>query len=120
MALVLVIDDDMAVAHLLGSAVAHAGHRPVVETSPIAAMATNDLTKFGAVLVDFHMPHLDGIEVLHICMERSPATRRILVTAGPHEEPVREGMRAGVVQHIIAKPPTLHDIKFALAWLARS
>lgn len=70
-----------------------------------------------AVLCDLMMPRMDGIEVLEIWMEARPEVRRVLITAAPKEERIREALRSGIVQMVIEKPPNIGDIKFALAWL---
>jgi two-component system response regulator FlrC len=115
MALVLVVDDDYAVAQMLGDAVTFCGHKPIVETDSLRAATRTE--EFAAILTDLMMPRINGIELLAIFADRSPSVRRILVTAAPEEAEVREATRAGIVQHVVAKPPGLSDIKYALAWL---
>jgi CheY-like chemotaxis protein len=113
---VLVLDDDVAIARMVADVVRFCGHEPVVETSSMDA-ATKLTPTLGAVIVDYLMPHIDGIELLALAQERCPKARRILLTAAPQERPVREAVASGVVQLVVAKPPSLHELKYALGWL---
>ncbi len=115
---VLCVDDDDSVARILADVVAFCGHSAIVETMPIEAVAKHLLdTTVRAVLTDLMMPRLNGIEMLSIWQERRPEVRRILVTAAPQEAEVRDAHRSGLVQMVIAKPPSIADLKVALAWL---
>jgi len=117
MAKVLVVDDDESVARLVAEVVAFCKHTPVVFDDPFAAALALREQEFGAMLTDYMMPRLDGIELLSIAQETSPRTRRVLITAAPNEELVREALRAGLAQMVIAKPPSIADIRHSLAWL---
>lgn len=115
---VLCVDDDVSVARLIFDVVEFCGHHPVIITKAIDAAARyigDDSVR--AVLTDYMMPGLDGIELLMIWQERRPLVRRVLITAAPNEEVVREAQRSGVAQMVVAKPPTIADMKLALAWL---
>lgn len=115
---VLCIDDDESVARLIADVVEFCGHEPILETDSMDAVTkhTKDQS-IKAVLTDYMMPRLDGIDLLVIWQESRPDVRRILITAAPSEGAVREAGRSGVAQMIIAKPPNIADIKMALAWL---
>lgn len=116
MATVLVLDDDVAIAQMVADVVRFCGHEPLVETSSIDALVK--LTpSLGAAIVDYLMPRIDGIEVLATVQERCPKARRVLLTAAPTEKAVREAHAVGIIQLVISKPPTLHDLKYAMGWL---
>lgn len=72
---------------------------------------------FAVAIVDLMMPRLSGIDVLAAFQEGSPKCRRILLTAAPNEPEVLRGVKDGIVQLVIAKPPGINDFKTALAWL---
>lgn len=118
MALILCIDDDLSVAQLIAEMVESKGHEPVTETDPVDAVQRWIRSpKIVAVLTDFMMPKLDGVELLSAFMEARPEVRRVLITAAPHEDAVRRAKKDGVIQMLIAKPPSFSDIKQALLWL---
>lgn len=117
MAKVLCIDDDVTVAVASGRVVEFCGHEPVIVVNSIdAALHIRDL-QVRAVLVDFMMPRMDGLEVLTVWQEQRPDVRRVLLTAAPHESEVVAAVRSGLVQLLIAKPPGIADIEKALLWL---
>lgn len=117
MALVLCVDDDLAIATLVAEVVRFCKHEALVLTDPVEAAARIRDPRLGALLTDLMMPRLDGIELLTIAQEQRPDVRRVLITAAPNEVCVREALREGVVQLVIAKPPGISDIRHALAWL---
>ncbi len=118
MALILCLDDDATVARMVADVVRFCKHDAVVETSSIDAVATwlkNPRLK--GVFADFMMPRLDGVEFLTIFRDARPDVRRILITAAPGEKAVREAEEDGTVQAVIAKPPSIGDIKLVLVGL---
>jgi len=115
---VLCLDDDDMVARLIAEVVEFCGHEPVRESDPLKASSDHlHDRKIAAVLTDYMMPRLDGVDVLVVWQESRPEVRRVLITAAPNEPAVKEALRTGVAQMVIAKPPTIADIKMALAWL---
>lgn len=103
---------------MVARSVEFCGHTVAVETDSIEAVAKwgADM-KVAAVLADLMMPRLDGIEILAVWQERRPEVRRVLITAAPTEQMVRDAQRDGIVQKLIAKPWGLSDIESALDWL---
>ena len=115
---VLCVDDDLSVARMLAEVVQFCGYDGVIEMSAVEAASTHVAdVRVRALLCDYMMPGLDGLDVLTVWQERRPEVRRVLVTAAPNETAVREAVRTGLVQMVVSKPPTIGDIKMALAWL---
>lgn len=115
---ILVVDDDIMVARLVARVVEFCRHEAVVEMDSMHAVAAHiGDRRIGAVLADYMMPGFNGVEVLTAFMDARPEVRRVIITAAPHEEELLEAKRAGIVQLIIAKPPSVTDVEFALAWL---
>lgn len=114
---VLVVDDDESVARLVADIVSFCKHEPIVIDDPFAAVLALQTLKIGAVLTDYMMPRLSGIELLTITQDLHPNIRRVLITAAPNEEAVKKAGISGVAQMVIAKPPGIAEIRLALAWL---
>lgn len=113
---VLVVEDDPAVARMLAEVVEHLGHDAFIELdSLLAIQRVNE--DWAVLLTDFMMPRLDGIELCTAFMDSGATARRVLVTAAPGEQTVRDATRAGIVQMVLSKPTTLSDVKQALLWL---
>lgn len=118
MALVLVIEDDERIARMLGRVAEMYGHEVIVETHALEALAKHlSNTEVRAVMSDFMMPHMSGVEVLTVFQDSRPDVRRILVTAAPRDWEVMEAQLSGLAQVVISKPPMLADFELALAWL---
>jgi DNA-binding NtrC family response regulator len=115
---VLVIDDDVTVAKMLAEIVEFCGHAPVLcyDSLEAASRYVRD-PAIAAVMTDYLMPRLDGLELLSIFLEQRPRVRRVLVTAAPQEVAVRAASNLKLVEMVIAKPPTIADVRLALAWL---
>lgn len=117
-AIIVCVDDDLSVARMIADVVRFLGHQPAVETSSL-----DTITKWlreprvRAVLADYLMPQMDGLEVLEVFREARPEVRRLIITAAPQEEPVRQAEREGLAQMVISKPPSIGDIRMALGWL---
>jgi DNA-binding NtrC family response regulator len=117
MATIIVVDDDESVALLVADVVEFCKHTPIVLTEPFSAVLHLQQPGVAAILTDYMMPKLSGLELLLIAQDSAPNIRRVLITAAPNEMEVREAGRTGVAQMIIAKPPGIADIRMALAWL---
>lgn len=118
MARVLCIDDDDSVARLVADVVAFCRHEPIIEHDALLAVSLHARdSKLKAVLSDYMMPKMDGLEVLTCYRDLRPDVRRVLITGAPSEEEVKRAAHEGLVQLVIAKPPAISDIKLALAWL---
>lgn len=119
MALVFCLDDDEVVARLFAEIVTFCKHRALVLTDSMDAVERLRRDNPAAVLTDYMMPRLDGIELLNVVQETLPTCRRVLITAAPKEQAVREAEASGVVEMVIPKPPSIADIQKALLWLPR-
>ena len=113
----LCLDDDLVIARMVGDVVRFCGHEPIVEQDSVQALVKYLRADLGAVIADYMMPTIDGLELLASFEESSPNTRRVLLTAAPNEKSVLEAVQSGVVQMLIAKPPSINDIRTALAWM---
>ena len=64
MATILIVDDNMALREGLAETVAGLGHQPLSAASGQEALARLECEGVDAVLLDLHMPHLTGLEVI--------------------------------------------------------
>lgn len=118
MARILVVDDDVTVAELVSEVVSFLKHEPITMNDPVAVLAQYGRdSSIRAILSDYMMPHLTGLELFAALQETSPRVRRVLITAAPNEPEVREALKLGIAEMVIAKPPSIGDIRVALAWL---
>lgn len=59
---------------------------------------------FAAVLSDFSMEPIDGVELLGAVRERKPGCARILVSGAVHEDNFDDRLHTGILHRVIAKP----------------
>jgi CheY-like chemotaxis protein len=115
---ILVIDDDPLVLPVLKATLEIDGHTVVTADEPRrgielfrAAQATD---AFSVVITDLGMPHLDGRAVARAIKQASPTTPIILLT-GWGKRLDAEGSPPQGINHILAKPPKLRELRAALA-----
>ena len=101
---VLLVDDNEINVLLGRAALEHAGHRVDVETDGAAALAAVDAARragrpYAAVLMDLHMPGLDGFEAIRALRAgeaaRDPRTVVVALTADTTPEAADRAAAAG-------------------------
>jgi DNA-binding NtrC family response regulator len=79
------------------------------------ALAALGKQPFDVALVDYAMPEMNGVELLHRASELQPHMARLMVTAHGSVDEVREARATGLAINIIAKPWQKEQI---LQWVA--
>jgi DNA-binding NtrC family response regulator len=79
---ILIVDDEEAIAAMLGESVSLLGHEPKIFTSPINALTALAKEDFDVVLTDMHMPKMNGIQLYEKVIENKPklASKFIFLT----------------------------------------
>jgi FixJ family two-component response regulator len=102
-AIVLVVDDDLAVGESLKFALEIEGFAIRVCSSGEAALAHPDLLAASCILLDYKMPGMDGFALLHRLTAMGVTTPVILMTA--HVTPrLRQRAAACGIRHVLEKP----------------
>jgi len=81
------------------------------------ALAALARQAFDVALVDYAMPEMNGVELLHRASEIQPHMARLMVTAHDTVGEVREARSTGLAIHIISKPWQKDQI---LQWVAQA
>jgi EAL domain-containing protein (putative c-di-GMP-specific phosphodiesterase class I)/ActR/RegA family two-component response regulator len=103
---VLAVDDNEANIALLRAVLHRAGMRNVVSfTDPREAVARFDEINPDLVLLDLHMPHVDGFEVLSMIIERAAGSYLpvLVLTADATREAAHKALNLGA-RDFITKP----------------
>jgi len=100
---VLVVDDVAMNRRLLATLLHHDGHEAVTAASGAEALALLEQGRFDLVLMDLHMPGMDGIAALHAIRARHPALPVLAVT-GDLSPGAEAECRAGSFDGVLAKP----------------
>lgn len=113
--LLLIVDDDAAVLEVTRSMARSMGCRALVADSAAQALEAfrERADDLHAVLVDLHMPSIDGLALIHLVRAHRPGARVVLMTGDDIDEPVlaRAGIGPGGV---LVKPFSLDDLRAAV------
>jgi DNA-binding NtrC family response regulator len=109
MATILIVDDDKALRESLEETVAALGHRPLSAASGSEALARLQRQPVEAVLLDLHLPDMNGIEVLRRLREKPKRPLVVILTAFASAANTIEAMRLGAFDHL-TKPIGRDDL----------
>jgi signal transduction histidine kinase len=108
---VLYIDDDEVMVVMVGRLLERAGFRVTAETDAVAALERlrAEPTAFDALVTDYNMPGLSGLEVARIAAGLRPGLPVVLSTGYLSEE-LREQALALGVRGLLKKENTLEEL----------
>jgi CheY-like chemotaxis protein/anti-sigma regulatory factor (Ser/Thr protein kinase) len=111
----LLVDDDPINREVGTQMLLRLGHSPTVATDGPSAVRLAQEADFDAVLMDLHMPGMDGIEAATLIesQAREPRPRIIILTADMSERS-RERLSRGGFHDIVSKPILLDALRRAL------
>ena len=106
---VLIVDDEEALRTILSSELNSAGYE--VETASDGSEGITEVKnkKFDLVLLDIHMPKLDGFEVLKYIKKEHPAVKVIMLTGFADLKNAIESKKFGA-EDFVSKPYDLVDL----------
>ena len=99
---VFVVDDDEAVLNSLRFALEIEGFRVRLFRSGGELLRHTDFPKSGCLILDYKLPHADGLQVLAVLRRRNVGLNAILITSDPSEKVRQRAAAAGVP--IVEKP----------------
>jgi PAS domain S-box-containing protein len=119
---VLVAEDDELNEHLMRSLLARAGHRVRIARDGREAVALAATHAFDALLLDLHLPEMDGFEVVEEirARERATASARlpVIATTARSQQDVRAACLAAGMDGFLGKPLSLARLRAALDQVA--
>ena len=104
MARILAVDDDPLVRRCISRILVTAGHEVVPAGHGADALQIASDRAFDVALVDYHLPFVDGLEVLQRLREIQPGCLRILVTGALDLPMIMDAVNRGEVMRVVEKP----------------
>src|SRR6266852_2791335 len=111
MARVLIVDDEPSMRVALKSLFQSNGHETVAATSGIEALA--HLDGIDAVITDYSMQRMNGIQLLEALRERDHSLPVMLLTAHGSERLAVQAMKAGACDYL-TKPPDNDELSLVI------
>ncbi len=109
---ILVVDDDPGTARSLTLILRQQGYQVEMARDGLEAVVRVQGRSFDLVLLDIHMPRLDGLQACRQIEDLLPQTEVLMMTAYPLDETARQ-MLEGEGRWILSKPldiPTLLEL----------
>lgn len=104
--LILVVDDDRAVAEAHAAILTRLKYTPIVETSPLRAEAlVSERPEIALVLLDMRMPELDGIEMIRRLKCRRPEIGIVIATVVNDLEQAILATKLGAFNYLLKPVP---------------
>lgn len=100
---VLVVDDDAAVRAALKFALEFEGFRVLLYDGPQAVLADADLPDHACLVIDYHMPGIDGIELVQRLRDRNIRLPVVLISGRVNDRLRRLAANSGL-QRVLEKP----------------
>src|SRR5690349_9507191 len=112
-AAILIVDDEPTLVKNVSAFLARHGYDTAVATSGEEALGQLDTFKPDIVLLDFHLPGIDGVETLKRIVAQRPETRVIMITGHSNVRVAVDAMKAGAFDYIV-KPLVLGELRLLL------
>lgn len=106
---VLLVDDEEEFASVLAERLTNRGIEADIANNGIEAIKKVKESDYEAVILDFAMPGLDGIETLEILLNKNPDLQVVLLTGQATLEKGAEALKLGA-KDVLEKPADINKI----------
>ena len=110
MARILIVDDDAQIRDLLYEFLISRGHKVTSIGSGIEALGQIYSNSFEIVLLDIHLPQINGLSLLDIIRKRRPQTMVLLISGQATLDSAIEALKKGAFDYI-KKPIILEELQ---------
>jgi len=97
---ILVVEDDVALARQIASALTEAGHDPIVVHDGEKALGKTKAAPFDLIVLDIILPGMDGFEVLRHLRAQHLASRVLMLTARGEVKDRVTGLQLGADDYL--------------------
>ena len=109
---VLIVDDDFMVAKVHAGFIQRTPGFTVVGAAHTGAQAVAETQRLqpDLVLLDIHLPDINGLDLMHRLREVAPELDVLVISAAREVETVRKALRGGIIHYLI-KPFSQTDLQ---------
>ena len=100
----LVVDDERGIREVFAAILTKAGYEVELATGGREGIAHAARAPFDLAIVDYDMPHTDGITVLGELRELQPQCQRVLCSGNLNVPMIMEAVNRGEINRVLAKP----------------
>lgn len=111
---ILAVDDEPNMRRLLEISLRQAGYKPLIANNGKAALEIIKTEHIDLIISDFHMPSMNGLELLAAIRQQSESLPFIMVTAQGEIKTAVEAMKLGAADYIL-RPFELETLEIAIA-----
>jgi len=111
---ILIVDDEARMSAVVATALGRAGYECTQASSGEAALRAVDEHRFDAVVTDWKMPGMDGLELLRALKRQRPEVPVLLLTAYGSVASAVAAMREGAFDYV-TKPFDNEELRAAVA-----
>lgn len=106
---ILIIDDDPSLRYMLGEISSFAGWEPILTENGSQGLLSLEKDNPDIILVDYHMPEMDGLEVVKEVRKRNQRIPILALTVDERQEIADRFLNAGATDFAL-KPVKAPDI----------
>jgi len=115
---ILVVEDEVRLAHHIARAVTEAGHEPAIVHDGESALGKTELKRYDLIVLDVMLPGVDGFEVLRRLRATKIDTRVLILTARGEITDRVTGLGLGADDYL-AKPFAMQELVARVTALGR-
>lgn len=97
---ILVVDDDIAIRHMLNRTLASAGMAPFTVANGKEALTAVEKDNYDVILMDYMMPVMNGFETIRALRENGVDTPVIMLSHNSSDADTLEGLESGADDYI--------------------
>ncbi len=107
---IVIVDDSRYITKQLGSVLSKAGYQVTTENKPLAALALLKNTRFDVLVLDLHMPEMDGTTLLKEARAAQCVPAHVLIITSSRERDELATVVATGIEGILLKPFPMADL----------
>jgi DNA-binding response OmpR family regulator len=115
---ILIVEDEVAVARQIASALTEAGHDPIIVHNGEGALDKAKQTPFDLIVLDIILPGMDGFDVLRHLYSQHMASRVLMLTARGEVKDRVTGLQLGADDYL-PKPFAMRELVARVSALGR-